>query len=678
MPVVSHQEDSNGSSISSGLGEKESSSISSFDEYSPDNNTTSSSYTKEEPEPLIATITQQLETESSTETNATKKSKATRRKETSNVSKPPTLPPDLILPPKPPSKLQADFRPLTIPMLTKTEISACPSVRPAQLQSVSFTAGTFGSITTTNPTPMTRPHLSLSLSKKTGKILRLYFAEKTNSCLVDSTVALNNLDQILRQVTAPNEISAFLSTLGTNEDLYKEKKCDFCCGDFLPDSNHSSSSSLTSNHCVTCMSLPNPTTITCTFNPRDAEAKERLKLKFNKRTVQQTFDSPKSSSSSSSTANRNKGKPCDNNIDDLVRFIDGDDTTSTERTSKKKKKKKSTPKNPPAVPLVEPSPAAIEEKSTTQESPTVEPQALPSPPVEKGNPKPVKIEATPENNPLSPEEEVNWITISRKQSKHKPTSIPSLLAVPVVPPTNPKPKQSPTATKRKASKNPTVVQEKVITETVTNSKKPQTTTVTTSIAPPARPPTKVKTEVPSAWTTHEPTPVPPVASTSTLLATAPAFVPSGSLMNPNNPLPVEQPNASLYWNRDGYLLPPPPGPVQRPNSAFSAAPGPRCIRRPSPEPPTTAFPTYSPLNYTVGNSTSNWNETSERNSKESQWKYPYEEQQQPPPPLSTTTIHDDFPLYDPFNSGAGLTISPSLLLNNGLKGLACRLIEHFT
>ena len=48
IPVVS-QEDSNGSS----LGEKESSS--SFDEYSAGNTTTSSSYTKEEPEQLIET-----------------------------------------------------------------------------------------------------------------------------------------------------------------------------------------------------------------------------------------------------------------------------------------------------------------------------------------------------------------------------------------------------------------------------------------------------------------------------------------------------------------------------------------------------------------------------------------------------------------------------------------------
>lgn len=142
IPIVS-QVDSNG--------EKESSSISSFEEYT---------YTKEEPEQLIETI-------GSSEGNATKKSKSTRRKENSNPIKTPALPTELIPPPKFPTKLQADFRPLTIPLLTKAEIPACSSVRPAQIQSVSFTAGTFGSITTTQ-TPTTRPHLSLNLSKKAG------------------------------------------------------------------------------------------------------------------------------------------------------------------------------------------------------------------------------------------------------------------------------------------------------------------------------------------------------------------------------------------------------------------------------------------------------------------------------------------------------------------------------
>jgi hypothetical protein len=70
------------------------------------------------------------------------------------------------------------------------------------------------------------------------------------------------------------------------------------------------------------------------------------------------------------------------------------------------------------------------------------------------------------------------------------------------------------------------------------------------------------------------------------------------------------------------------------------------------------------MSYTVGHVTSTWNEnTSGRNSTESQWKYPYEEE------LQTSTIPDDFPLYDPFNSGASLTIGPSTLLTNGFEGI---------
>jgi hypothetical protein len=158
-----------------------------------------------------------------------------------------------------------------------------------------------------------------------------------------------------------------------------------------------------------------------------------------------------------------------------------------------------------------------------------------------------------------------------------------------------------------------------------------------------------------------------VASSSTLLATAPAFVPSSSLLisnKTNDVLPLDQPTSSLYWDPDGYLIP--PGPVQRPSSSFSPAPGPRCIRRPSPESSTSSFPAYSPMNYTIGNSTSTWNDTSIKDSNESQWKYPYEEEQQQ---LQTSTIPNDFPLYDPFNSGAGITIPPSTLITSGFNGM---------
>lgn len=121
-----------------------------------------------------------------------------------------------------------------------------------------------------------------------------------------------------------------------------------------------------------------------------------------------------------------------------------------------------------------------------------------------------------------------------------------------------------------------------------------------------------------------------------------------------------------------------PGPVQRPNSSFSPAPGPvnnntttsRCIQRPSPEPRSCStnsvpFPLYSPMNYAVGNSNPTWTDTSGTNTHGSQWNFPQEQQ------LGPSTPATDFPLYDPFHSGATLTIPSTVqtpLLNNGYPG----------
>jgi hypothetical protein len=150
------------------MGGKESSSISSFDEYSLGNNTSSSSYTKEESETNHEELDHEISNEEKESTlNGKRKSKSTHRKDNSNPMKT-SLTPDLILPPKPPSKLQADFRPLAMPLLTKTEIPACPSLLSAKIQSVSFTAGTFGSITT-NESSINRKQLSLNLSRKSGR-----------------------------------------------------------------------------------------------------------------------------------------------------------------------------------------------------------------------------------------------------------------------------------------------------------------------------------------------------------------------------------------------------------------------------------------------------------------------------------------------------------------------------
>ena len=147
----------------------------------------------------------------------------------------------------------------------------------------------------------------------------------------------------------------------------------------------------------------------------------------------------------------------------------------------------------------------------------------------------------------------------------------------------------------------------------------------------------------------------------------------------------------MYWDPNGYLpssssssssptkfmSSTAPGPVQRPNSSFSSAPGPvnntttsRCIQRPSPEPRSCSsnsvpFPLYSPMNYAVGNSKSTWADTSGTNTHGSQWNYPQEQQ------LGPSTPATDFPLYDPFHSGATLTIPSTVqspLLTNGYSG----------
>ena len=334
---------------------------------------------------------------------STKKSKSNRRKEisttNSSLSSKTTLTPGLIFPPKPPasktSKLQADFRSLTIPSLTKTEIPTCPSLLSAKIQSVSFTAGTFGSITTdessrlssTNPT-----RLNINLSRKSS---------------------LLSTNQLLRQAASPNEISALLSSLESSKpsDELPKSSCDFCCCDLFSDSNP----------CLTCMSLPNSTTITCAFNQRDAEVKERLKLKLTKRTVQ--------NQSKSSIGNKSKTKPYDNNIDDLVRFIDGNETPSDGSTTKKKKKKKDkqipinedTQEKKPLSKRKQKAKLKLEQQEKPEDESPIIRTSTPPPPLLLPEKIQTIIESSSEKSP-PPDEEVNWITISRKQSKHKPNS----------------------------------------------------------------------------------------------------------------------------------------------------------------------------------------------------------------------------------------------------------------
>ncbi|CAF4006056.1 unnamed protein product, partial [Rotaria sp. Silwood1] len=165
---------------------------------------------------------------------------------------------------------------------------------------------------------------------------------------------------------------------------------------------------------------------------------------------------------------KSKIKQCDNNIDDLVRFIDGNETASDGSTSKKNKKKKnkrvktnpsneninekkqnlSTPKNPiiddPQTLSKRKQKAKVkleqqqkqDDESSTNKLPTSSRETLPSQKIDSIS---TNIDISSESSippeVVEEEEEVKWITISRKQSKHKttPTPNPSQLAASVIP-----------------------------------------------------------------------------------------------------------------------------------------------------------------------------------------------------------------------------------------------------
>jgi hypothetical protein len=198
------------------------------------------------------------------------------------------------------------------------------------------------------------------------------------------------------------------------------------------------------------------------------------------------------------------------------------------------------------------------------------------------------------------------------------------------------------------------------------------------------PPSTLLPTTPSYIPTHAPSPPPPSLITSNGIGGISSIPSSSSILS-------EGLSSSLYWEPNNYLLPSLsqstiipstiPGPVQRPNQSFSSAPGTvnnttsRCIQRPSPEPRSCSsnsvpFPLYSPMNYAVGSSTSGWNDTPVTNTHESQWSYSQELQQQQQQ-LGSSQTSTDFPLYDPFHSGAGLTIPSTTqtnLLTNGFSG----------
>ena len=159
-------------------------------------------------------------------------------------------------------------------------------------------------------------------------------------------------------------------------------------------------------------------------------------------------------------------------------------------------------------------------------------------------------------------------------------------------------------------------------------------------------------------------------SSSVLVATAPDFIPSSSLRIPdkiNDDSPLDQLSSSSYWDPNGYLLP--SNSVQRTNTSFSPAPGSpsrttsRCIRRPPSKPHTSSFSRYLSTNPNTNGLTSTPNDMSMINSNQSECKS-FDEKR-----FEISNISNDFPLYDPFNSGARLTISTSKLPVNGFDGI---------
>ncbi|CAF1362558.1 unnamed protein product [Adineta steineri] len=363
-----------------------------------------------------------------------------------------------------------------------------------------------------------------------------------------------------------------------------------------------------------------------------------------------------------------------------IRFIDGNETTSDNKSTSKKNKKKKTKqiqqkKSDTSIenvidnsqPLskrkqktklkLEQQEKLIEEIPAIQ--PVITPQPTPSLP-KKIDSIQTNIEPSCENSSCL-EEEINWITISRKQSKHKSTPISSA-------PVNTKQKRQQTNIK---AKTPIPAQQKVTSEVISNSNKQHNTNIPAiHVQNPVnnQPKQKIESSSSSAWSKHEETQGIDclVKPSSTLLATAPVFIPSSSLVQPNKTndiLPIEDTTpSSSCWNSNDYRS---SNPVQRPISSFLPAPGPpnttisRCIRRPSTELRTTTFPTYSPMNYARDNSNSTWNDIPVTNSNQFQWEYSHDEQQP-----QTSTIPNDFPLYDPFNSNTGLNISSSTILTH--------------
>ena len=116
------------------------------------------------------------------------------------------------------------------------------------------------------------------------------------------------------------------------------------------------------------------------------------------------------------------------------------------------------------------------------------------------------------------------------------------------------------------------------------------------------------------------------------------------------------------------------GPVQRPSSSsFSSSntiepASSRCIQRPASDYRSSHIPECISTNERPRDLTSFWHETTDHNLNSSHWSYPTKTISSSTTASTSTDSVDDFPLYDPFNSGAGLTLPTSSLLKYNFKG----------
>ena len=310
----------------------------------------------------------------------------------------------------------------------------------------------------------------------------------------------------LRPATSTTEVSPSLSSNESSQiieefSMHNKDYDTYYCDLFAEDE------SLNTSDCLDCMSLPHDIAIAYSFNQRDFEAQKRLRHKVHKRSAKNLANQSKSP-----IPTQSKIKQCDNNIDDLVRFIDGNETISDEQRSKKNKKKKNK-RMRKALPnedineksesistsnnsIVDASQILFEKKQMSTSK--IQPQEKQSDEFSiSKSPKSLVGNSLSERNdsiqtdidhsserfiPPEEEEEVNWITISRKQSRHKtiPTSARSLPAASVHSSNYNKQKNQRATPKTQNNHTMTRAQPKVIQGTVLNSKKQQETTAASS------------------------------------------------------------------------------------------------------------------------------------------------------------------------------------------------------